>query len=237
MIPAIDLRGGRCVRLFQGDFARETQYSGDPVAVACRWQGLGARLIHVVDLDGARLGVPANSGSIAAICRATTVPIEVSGGIRTMDGVRDAFAYGAGRVQLGSAAVRDHALLRDACAAFPGRIVVSIDARDGEVMTDGWLKASGVRTLDLARQVVALGVPRLMVTDIARDGAMSGPNVEALAALVRELPVPIIASGGVTSVEHLRALAAAGCEGVIVGKALYEGHIDLRDALAAVAAC
>jgi phosphoribosylformimino-5-aminoimidazole carboxamide ribotide isomerase len=237
VIPAIDLRGGRCVRLLQGDYARETQYSGDPVAVARRWQELGAGLLHVVDLDGAREGKPANTAIMAAICAALTIPVEVSGGLRGIDHIRAAFAYGAVRVQLGSAAVRDPGLVREACHEFPGRIVVSIDARGGEVMTDGWLRNSGVRTLDLAREMVALGVPRLMVTDIERDGAMAGPNVETLAALAKALPVPVVASGGATTIEHLRALAEAGCEGVIVGKALYEGLIDLREALEAVATC
>lgn len=220
------------MRLLQGDYARETHYPGDPVLVAQRWQELGAPRLHLVDLDGAKDGRPVNHGVMAAICAALDIEVEVSGGLRSIADVEAAFAYGAGRVQLGSAAVRDPELVRAACAAFPGRIVVSIDARGGEVMTDGWLEGSGIAVLDLARGMVELGVPRLMFTDIARDGAMQGPNVEALAALVRELPVPVVASGGVTELPHLRALADAGCEGAIVGKALYEGAIDLRAALA-----
>lgn len=237
MIPAIDLRGGRCVRLLQGDYARETAYSDDPVAVARRWQSLGAPRLHLVDLDGAREGAPVNGVIMAAICAALEIDVEVSGGIRSLAAVDAAFAYGAGRVQLGSAAVRDPELVRAACAAHPGGIVVSIDARNGEVMTDGWREGSGVAAFDLAQRMVALGVPRVMFTDIARDGALSGPNIEALAALVRELPVPVVASGGVVTVEHLRALATAGCEGAVVGKALYEGAIDLRAAIEALTPC
>jgi phosphoribosylformimino-5-aminoimidazole carboxamide ribotide isomerase len=163
--------------------------------------------------------------------------VEVSGGLRTLDAIRDAFAYGAGRVQLGSAAVQNPALVRDACVTFPGRICVSIDARGGEVMTDGWIQGSGVQVLELAHRMVGLGAPMLMFTDIGRDGMLSGPNVEALRELAAGLPVPVIASGGVTTLDHLRALAEAGCAGAIVGKALYEGAIDLREALAAVTPC
>jgi phosphoribosylformimino-5-aminoimidazole carboxamide ribotide isomerase len=235
VIPAIDLRGDRCVRLLQGDYDRETSYSDDPVSVARRWQELGAPRLHVVDLDGAKDGHPVNSGTMAAICRALDIEVEVSGGLRDLAAVSAAFAYGAGRVQLGSAAVRDPELVRAACAAFPRRMVVSIDSRNGEVMTDGWLAGSGVAVLDLARRMLDLGVPRLMFTDIARDGALGGPNVEALRALVDALPVPVVASGGVAELAHLRALADAGCEGAIVGKALYEGAIDLREAIELVA--
>lgn len=237
VIPAIDLRGGRCVRLFQGDYARETAYADDPVAVAKHWVALGATLLHVVDLDGAKMGEPVNHDIMAAICRAVDVPVEVSGGLRSETDIAAAFAFGAGRVQLGSAAVRDPDLVRRAVERWPAGIVVSIDARGGEVMTDGWLARSGLQVLDLARKMVDLGVPRLMFTDIGRDGALSGPNVGALAALVEALPVPIVASGGVTTIEQLVAVASVGCEGAIIGKALYEGMIDLREALEAVNAC
>ncbi|HKS92870.1 MAG TPA: 1-(5-phosphoribosyl)-5-[(5-phosphoribosylamino)methylideneamino]imidazole-4-carboxamide isomerase [Tepidiformaceae bacterium] len=232
-MPAIDLRGGRCVRLLQGDYARETQYSDDPVAVAMRWQELRAPRLHVVDLDGARAGAPANHEVMAAICAATTVPVEVSGGMRDIATIEAAFAYGASRVQLGSAAVRQPELVRDAVSRFPGAIVISIDARDGEVRTDGWTEGSGVRAIDLARQMAELGVPRIMFTDIGRDGLLTEPNFEALAAVVQALSIPVVASGGVTTVDHLQRLAEIGCEGAIVGKALYEGLLDLPAALAA----
>ncbi|MCK9520977.1 MAG: 1-(5-phosphoribosyl)-5-[(5-phosphoribosylamino)methylideneamino]imidazole-4-carboxamide isomerase [Dehalococcoidia bacterium] len=231
VIPAIDLRDGRCVRLVQGDYSREMRYSDDPVSVARQWQELGAPLIHVVDLDGAKQGYPFNREVMAEICRAVTIPIEVSGGIRTLDAIEDALSYGAGRIQLGSAAVRDPGLVREACDRHPLAIVVSIDARNGEVMTDGWLRGSGVSALELARQMVDLGVRRLMYTDISRDGAMEGPNVNAMRQLAQAVPVPVVASGGVSDIEHLRQLAAAGCEGAIVGRALYEGALDLATAV------
>lgn len=223
------------MRLFQGDYGRETAYSDDPVAVARRWEGLGAPRLHVVDLDGARKGQPLNNQLLASICRAVVVPVEVSGGIRTIDAIDRAFGYGASRVQLGSVAVSDPAMVARAVERYPGAIVVSIDARDGRVYTDGWRRESGESAFDLARRMVDLGVPRLMVTDISRDGAMAGPNVEAIGRFVEELPVPIVASGGVTSVEHLVALRDAGCEGAIVGRALYEGALDLAAAIEALA--
>jgi len=220
------------VQLVQGDYERERFYSDDPVAVARRWQEMGAPLIHIVDLDGAKQGYPFNREIVAAICKAISIPIEVSGGLRTAEAIADAFAYGAGRVQLGSAAVRDPDLVRAACEAHPGRIVVSIDALKGEVMTDGWQRGGGVQALDLARQMVELGVPRIMYTDVTRDGALKGPNIEATAELVRAVDVPIVASGGVSEIEHLRQLAAIGCEAAIVGTALYEGRVDLAAAIA-----
>ncbi len=235
VIPAIDLRGGHCVRLLHGDYAKETQYSDDPVAMARKWEALGAPRLHVVDLDGARGGAPVNDGIMSQICEALQIPVEVSGGIRTIDAVDAAFAYGAARVQLGSAAVRDPGLVRQAAARHPGAIVVSIDAKGGEVVTDGWLKGTGQGALELAKRMVEAGVPRIMFTDIGRDGALTEPNFEALETFVRELTVPVVASGGVAKVEHLVRLAEIGCEGAIVGKALYEGAVDLPAALAAVA--
>lgn len=236
VIPAIDLREGRCVRLFQGDYARETRYSDDPVAVARRWRDLGAPCLHVVDLDGARAGAPVNHAVMAAICQAVEIPVEVSGGLRTIESIDAAVAYGAERIQLGSVAVRDPDLVRDAVARYPGRIVVSIDSRGGEVVTDGWVEGSGRDVLDLARAMVEAGVPRLMFTDVGRDSTLTEPNFDSLAELVRELPVPVVASGGVAHVDHLRRLAEIGCEGAIVGKALYEGLVELPQALAAVGA-
>lgn len=235
VIPAIDLRGGRCVRLLQGDYARETAYSDDPVNVARRWAELGAPRIHVVDLDGAKHGAPAQSEVMAAICAAVPVPVEVSGGMRKLEHIEAALAYGAGRVQLGSVAVKDPALVREAVQRFPGAIVVSIDAREGMVQTDGWLESSTVRAVDLAREMAVAGVPRIMFTDIGRDGMLSEPNYAAYEELLGAVSCPVVASGGVSEVGHLARLARLGCEGSIVGKALYEGMFTLPEALQVVA--
>ena len=237
VIPAIDVRGGRCVRLLQGDYARETVYADDPAAVARDWEAQGAPRLHVVDLDGARAGRPVNADALAAVCGAVAIPVEVSGGLRAMDDVAAAAALGAARIQLGSAAVRDPAFAGEAAARFPGMIVAAIDTRDGVPRTDGWRAGADADPLALARELAALGVPRVMVTDIARDGALAGPNVALAAEFAAALPVPVVASGGVTAADDLRALADAGCEGAIVGKALYERRFTLAEALAAVAAC
>lgn len=235
VIPAIDLRGGRCVRLLQGDYDRETAYSDDPVAVAERWASLGAPRLHVVDLDGAREGAPRNQEVLAAICRAVPIPVEVSGGIRTAGAIAAALAYGAQRIQLGSIAVKDPSLTREAIVRFGDAIVVSIDARDGEVRTDGWLQGSNVRAVDLARELAEAGVARLMFTDIGRDGMQTEPNFDAYRELLAAVSCPVVASGGVSRTEHLVRLAGIGCEGAIVGKALYESAFTLPEALAAVA--
>jgi phosphoribosylformimino-5-aminoimidazole carboxamide ribotide isomerase len=236
VIPAIDLRGGRCVRLLQGNYAQETAYSDDPVSVAKQWAALGAPRIHVVDLDGAKDGAPAQSPVMAAICAAVDVPVEVSGGLRSIEHVTKALAYGAARVQLGSAAVTNPQLVRDAVSRFPEAIVVSIDAREGMVQTDGWLASSEVRAIDLAREMATAGVPRIMFTDIGRDGMLTEPNYAAYQELLAVVRGPIVASGGVSRVEHLVRLAELGCEGSIVGKALYEAAFTLPEALAAVVA-
>ncbi|HQW51551.1 MAG TPA: 1-(5-phosphoribosyl)-5-[(5-phosphoribosylamino)methylideneamino]imidazole-4-carboxamide isomerase [Tepidiformaceae bacterium] len=235
VIPAIDLRGGRCVRLLQGDYARETAYSDDPVAVAHRWESLGAPRLHVVDLDGAREGAPRNQEVMARICREVAIPVEVSGGIRTLGAIAAALAYGATRVQLGSVAIKDPELTRAAISRFSDAIVVSIDAKDGEVRTDGWLQGSNVRAIDLARELSAAGAARLMFTDIGRDGMLSEPNFGAYRELVAAVACPVVASGGVSRIGHLVQLATIGCEGAIVGKSLYEEAFTLPDALAAVA--
>ncbi len=237
VIPAIDVRGGRCVRLLQGDYAQETVYADDPAAVARAWEEQGAPRLHVVDLDGARAGRPVNGAALAAIVGAVAIPVEVSGGLRTLADVEAAAALGAARIQLGSAAVRDPAFAGECAARFPGMIVAAIDTRDGEARTDGWLEGAGADPLALARELAERGVPRVMVTDIARDGALAGPNVALAEAFAAALPVPVVASGGVAETAHLRALAGAGCEGAIVGKALYERRFTLAEALAAVAAC
>ena len=237
VIPAIDIRGGRCVRLHQGDYDRETVYGEDPATVARAWEAQGAARLHVVDLDGAREGRPVNRAEVAGICEAVGIPVEVSGGLRTMEDIEGAVERGAERVQLGSAAVRNPDLVNEAAERFPGMLVVAIDTRAGEALTEGWREGSGADALTLAGEMVERGAPRIMVTDIARDGALQGPNVELAAEFARALEVPVVASGGVTTAEDLRALAATGCEGAIVGKALYEGRFTLAEALEAVASC
>jgi phosphoribosylformimino-5-aminoimidazole carboxamide ribotide isomerase len=233
--PAIDLRGGRCVRLVEGDFARETVYGDDPVAMARRWQDAGARWLHVVDLDGARAGAPLQADAIARICAAVGMRVQVGGGLRDEDAVRAVLDAGAARAIVGTVAVRDPALCARLCAAFPGRIVVGIDARDGVVRVSGWEEGSSVAATALAAAVAAAGAAAIVYTDIRRDGTGRGPNVEETAAVARAAGIPVIASGGVGSLDDVRAVAARagdGIEGVIVGRALYTGAVDLRDALA-----
>lgn len=235
VIPAIDLRGGRCVRLFQGDYARETVYSDDPLATAQRWEALGAPRLHVVDLDGAKKGEPVNHRVIESICSGVKVAVEVSGGIRDLDAIELAFSRGASHVQLGSVAVQQPDLVRQAVRRWGAGIVVSIDARDGEVRTDGWTAGSGIPALTFARTMAEAGVRTLMFTDIGRDSTLTEPNFAALEEMVLALPgCRIVASGGVAQVAHLVRLGEIGCTGAIVGKALYEGTVDLPEALAAV---
>ena len=234
VIPAIDLRGGRCVRLVQGDYEQEIVFSDDPVAIARRWVEDGASRLHVVDLDGAREGRPVNDEAVRTIIQAVDVPIEVAGGVRDLDAVDGWLSAGAERVVLGTAAVRDSEFAAEACRRHAGRIVVSIDARDGVVAAEGWRQATGERAEVVLRRLAELGVPRFVYTDIARDGMLSSPNFEAVEALTKLSDAAIIAAGGVTEVSHLVRLAELGIEGAIIGRALYEGTIDLKEALAAV---
>lgn len=236
VIPAIDIRGGRCVRLFQGDYARETIYDNDPVAVAHRWAAAGAPRLHVVDLDAARAGVPVNREIIVAIARATPVPVQVGGGMRNEAIVRAYLDAGVDRVALGTAAVNDRHLTGRLLAAFPERILIGIDARDGIVRIEGWTETSGVRAIDLARELTAAGARRLFFTDISRDATLTEPNYDALAELIQAVDAEVIASGGVSRVEQLPRLAAIGARGAIIGRALYTGDIDLSAALRAVSA-
>jgi phosphoribosylformimino-5-aminoimidazole carboxamide ribotide isomerase len=236
VFPAIDLRGGRCVRLAQGAFDRETVYGDDPVAMARRWVAAGARWLHVVDLDGARAGAPVQAATVAAICAAVRIPVQVGGGLRTETAVAAALGGGAARVVVGTAAVADPALCAALCGAHPGRIVVGLDARDGVVRVAGWTEGGGVTATELAGQVGAKGAAAIVYTDIARDGMQCGPDLDGTRAVARAAGIPVIASGGVGTVEDVRAvaaLAADGVAGVIVGRALYTGAVRLEDALAA----
>jgi phosphoribosylformimino-5-aminoimidazole carboxamide ribotide isomerase len=234
VIPAIDLRGGRCVRLVQGDYDREIVYSDDPAAAAERWAREGARRLHVVDLDGAREGRPVNDEAVRRVIEAVEVPVQVAGGVRDLDAVERWLAAGAARVVLGSAVARDPQLAAEASERYGERILVSIDARDGLVAADGWLESTGARADELLRTLAALGVPRFVYTDITRDGTLTAPNFEAIEALVAAVEAPLIAAGGVAEVAHLVRLAELGVEGAIVGRALYDGALRLPEALAAL---
>ena len=232
VIPAIDLRGGRCVRLYQGDYDQEEVYGTDPVAVALRWQDEGARLLHVVDLDGARSGEPANLDAIRAILSAASVQVEVGGGIRDMEMAETLAESGVSRLVLGTSAVEDPDFVSAVLERFgAGRVAISVDARDGWAALRGWTSPTRMRALDLMLQMTALGVECLEYTDISRDGTLTEPNFEAMTEAVSNVSAPIIAAGGISSARHLERLAGLGVSGAIVGKALYTGAVDLRDAL------
>lgn len=238
IFPAIDLRGGQCVRLVQGDYARETVFGADPAAMAARWVEQGATYLHLVDLDGARMGRPINRDSVRAIVRAAGVPCQLGGGMREEDHIREALDWGVTRVILGTRALRDPDWGEAMCKRFSGRIVVGIDARNGRVSAEGWLEDSDVFAIDLARRCAAWGVSAIVYTDISRDGMLQGANVEATAELARAVPgVEVIASGGVTSLDEIARLAQTGLAGCIVGRALYEGRLELPAALAAAQGC
>jgi phosphoribosylformimino-5-aminoimidazole carboxamide ribotide isomerase len=240
LYPAIDLKDGQCVRLRRGAMDQATVYSSDPAGQSRAWQDAGFAWLHVVDLNGAFAGRPVNAAAVAAILAAVTIPVQLGGGIRDMAGIESWLAAGVRRVILGSAAVKNPALVRQACRAFSGRIVVGIDARDGNVATEGWAETSSIRALDLALSLGDAGVSAIVYTDIGRDGMLSGLNLEQTVALASSVATPVIASGGVGSPQDLAHLrqAAIGTriEGVIVGRALYDGRVDPADALALLSA-
>jgi phosphoribosylformimino-5-aminoimidazole carboxamide ribotide isomerase len=237
LYPAIDLKDGQCVRLLRGEMSQATVFNDDPAAQAQRFVAAGCRRLHVVDLDGAFAGKPMNAAAVAAIIAVAGVPVQLGGGIRDRATIDGWLAKGVARVILGTAALTNPDLVREACRAHPGRIVVGIDARGGRVAVEGWAKASARDALDLALAFEDAGVDAIVYTDIDRDGALTGVNVEATAALARALSTPVIASGGVASLEDLSALKAHeadGIAGVICGRALYDGRIDLATALRVV---
>jgi len=233
--PAIDLRGGKCVRLIQGDYNRETVFGEDPVEMARHWVEQGARHLHLVDLDGARLGKPANLASIRAIVQAVDVPCELGGGIRDEETIATLLDDGVARLVIGTKALKEPDWFRRMCRQYPDRLVLGVDARDGHVATDGWLETSTTPAVDLARQFDGEPLAAVIYTDIATDGMMGGPNVAALEKVRLAVRGPLIASGGVTHVEHIAQLAAAAVDGCIIGRALYEGSLKLPDALTAAA--
>lgn len=234
LIPAIDVKDGRCVRLRQGDMAAETVYSEDVPSIAVRWQQQGAELIHVVDLNGAVDGEPKNLPQIEAVMKAVNAKVQVGGGIRTMHTVRRYLHAGVARVVLGTAALTDRAFLTQACREFPRRILLGLDAREGQVAVKGWTSLSATKATDLLKELAGFDLGAVIYTDIARDGMLSGPNLEALREVVELSSFPVIASGGITRIEDLEAVQSLGprVEGVIMGKALYDGKLDYREALA-----
>ena len=234
ILPAIDLKGGKCVRLYQGDFNQSTVFSDYPEEMALKWEPQGAKHLHIVDLDGAKKGEPVNVFSIKKILETVRIPIEVGGGIRTLENIEDLLDMGIERVILGSTAVSDPELIREAAREFGEKVVVGVDAKQGFVAVDGWLSFSDLTVLDLAIEVGDMGISTIIYTDIAKDGTLAGHNAEATADLARQAGISVIASGGVASLDDIRALKAHesdGIEGVVIGRALYTGALDLAEAL------
>ncbi|MDD3294215.1 MAG: 1-(5-phosphoribosyl)-5-[(5-phosphoribosylamino)methylideneamino]imidazole-4-carboxamide isomerase [Geobacteraceae bacterium] len=235
VIPAIDLKDGRCVRLEQGLMERDTVFCDSPAEQALQWQGQGAELLHIVDLNGAFAGEPKNRSSIEAIVKTISIPTQLGGGIRDMKTVEAYLSLGVRRVILGTAALRNPDLVKDACKSFPGRIVVGIDAKNGMVAVQGWAEVTDIRAVEMARKFEGYGVSAIIYTDISRDGMLSGPNIEATRELAEAISIPVIASGGVSrmaDIENLMAIEASGVIGVITGRAIYTGAISLAEAVA-----
>ncbi len=234
IIPAIDLRNGKCVRLYQGNYEQETVFSDDPVEVAFKWQSLGAPRLHIVDLDGAASGELHNLDIAKEIASSVLVPTQLGGGIRQLEAVEQLLRAGIERVILSTAAVEIPKLVEEACQRFSESIVVSIDALGGYIAIHGWRQETGREAIEFAKSMARLGVKRFIYTDINRDGTLTEPNFTAIAELVTAIKLPIIAAGGISSLGHLKVLKLLGVEGAIVGKALYTGDIDLKQALADV---
>lgn len=235
VIPAIDLKDGNCVRLEQGLMERDTVFNDNPGAQARIWEEQGAELLHIVDLDGAFAGEPRNRAAIEAIVKAINIPTQLGGGIRDIATIEAYLALGIGRVIIGTAAQRNPELVKEACAKFPGRIVVGIDAKNGMVAVQGWAEVTDISAVDLARKFEGYGVSAIIYTDISRDGMMQGPNIEATRKLAEAISIPVIASGGVSKladIENLMAVEASGISGVITGKAIYNGALNLTEAIA-----
>jgi phosphoribosylformimino-5-aminoimidazole carboxamide ribotide isomerase len=237
IIPAIDLLDGHCVRLHQGDYDQVTRFSDDPVAQALAWQQQGAQRLHLVDLDGAKSGQPVNDAAVKAITAALSIPVQLGGGVRTVERVEELLRCGLDRVILGTVALEHPELVDQLAATYPDKIVVGIDAKNGKVATRGWIEESSTDATALAQRFSTSGIAAIISTDIATDGTLAGPNLEALRAMAEASAVPVIASGGIGNLEHLLsllALAPLGVEGVIVGRALYDGRVDLADAIQAI---
>lgn len=231
--PAIDVRNGRCVRLVQGKFSDETIYSDHPVEMALRFEQMGAEYLHVVDLDGARLGEPQNIAAISEMAVQVGIPLQLGGGIRTIEMMEIILCKGIQRVILGTSAVNDPELVRKAVQSFGNSLAVAIDAKDGLVAIEGWAKTSSFTAIGFAKKMEDLGAKVIIYTDISRDGMLTGPNIKAMEEMVRAVKIEVIASGGVTSLQDIKNLKEIGVSGAIVGKALYTGDIDLKEAIAA----
>ncbi len=234
IIPALDLRDGNCVSLYQGDYNQETVFSDDPIEVALKWQSMGANRLHIVDLDGAADGQPGNLDVIKNLAVAMLIPTQLGGGIRQFETIKQLLKTGIERVILGTAAVEDPQLVAEACRRFGESIVVGIDTRQGRIATHGWVRETDLGAIEFARSMAELGVKRFIYTDIDRGSTLTEPNFSAIAELVNAIGLPVIASGGVSSLNHLRILKSLGVEGAIIGKALYTGDINLKQALNAV---
>lgn len=233
--PAIDLRGGKCVRLRQGDYQQETVFAQDPAAVARQFADAGAKHLHIVDLEGAREGLPVNLPSVQEILEAVDIECELGGGIRDEQSVCELLDFGMDRLVIGTSALTDPEWFRTACRQYPGKLVLGIDARDGMAATNGWMSTSKVSAIDLAKQFADEPLAAIIYTDIATDGMMAGPNLPAMVEMQSAVKVPIVASGGVTTAADVARLAAAGLAGCIIGRALYEGKLTIAEALDAAA--
>lgn len=231
--PAIDLRGGKCVRLQQGDYDRETVFAEEPARMAEQWVSEGAEYLHLVDLDGARDGKVINRDAIGGILQAVSIPCELGGGIRDRETIAAWLELGLQRVVVGTKAVEDEKWFRDMAAAFPNQLVLGIDARNGHVATDGWLKTSEMKAVEFAQAFDSLPLAAIVYTDIAKDGMLAGPNLPAMAEMKSATNLPVVASGGITSIDDVAQLAKIGMDGAIIGRALYEGRLQLSDALQA----
>jgi phosphoribosylformimino-5-aminoimidazole carboxamide ribotide isomerase len=232
IIPAIDLKGGKCVRLYQGDYNKETIFSEDPLAVSLKWQSLGAKRLHLVDLNGAASGKPENIKVIEKIIESIDIPVQLGGGIRDEITVEKMLNIGISRVIMGTAACQQPELIEQLSQKYGEAIIVSIDARDGLVAIGGWLESTSINEIDLALQMKSLGIKRILYTDIKRDGTLTEPAYDSIRKLINTTNIPLIAAGGISRLEHLRKLAEIGAEGAVIGRALYTGDIDLREALA-----
>lgn len=231
--PAIDIKDGQCVRLFKGRFDNVTVYGDNPAEMAKKWESLGGEFIHVVDLDGALKGHGVNADAIKKICESVNIPVQTGGGIRTMDDIEAKLACGISRVIIGTKAVSNPEFVKEAVAKYGDKIVIGIDAKDGMVAVEGWEKTSDFKAVEFAQMMADLGVKTIVYTDIATDGTLAGPNVEAMKEMVEKVNINVIASGGIGNIDHVRSLVPTGVEGVITGRALYTGDLDLAEAISA----